>query len=198
MTEGTDLDELLIAHAAGHLTEAAALVVATHLCLCRESRRRYRIYETLGGLLLEDLPPEGLAPDRRARVMAALGEDPPAVTGIDARRCDNPLPAPLAPYLPAPLSAAEWRRSGPLAELPLSLARSCRGRLRLLRLGPGAGVPSHGHAGIELTLVLEGRLRDGERVLEVGDLAIAGPAIVHAPCAGGAQGCLCLLFAQEG
>ncbi len=198
MTDGTDLDELLIAHAAGHLTEAVALVVASHLCLCRESRRRYRIYEILGGLLLEELPPEELAPERRARVMAALGEDPPTAGGTGIRRCENPLPAPLAPYLPASLSAAEWRRSGPLAELPLSFARSRRGRLCLLRLDPGATVPPHSHVGIELTLVLEGRLRDGDRVLEAGDLAIADPAIEHAPRAGEPQGCLCLLFAQEG
>ncbi len=196
MRNGVDLDELLIAHAAGRLTEAAALVVAAHLCLCPESRRRYRLFETLGGLLLEELPPEELAPRRRERLMAALGEDPPGGGEGAVRRVDGPLPAPLAAYLPAPLADCRWRRSGPLAELPLPLDGACRTRLRLLRLEPGAAVPVHGHAGLELTLVLEGRLRDGERVLETGDLAVADSSTVHAPRAGEGCGCLCLLLSE--
>ncbi len=200
MTNGIDLDELLIAHAAGHLGEAAALVVAAHLCLCPESRRRYRLYETLGGLLLEELPPEPLAPERRQRVLAVLGEEVadsalPDRTGDDAGASGNPLPAPLRARLPAPLDCCPWRRSGALAELPLAAPPGEPARLRLLRLEPGAAVPAHGHEGLELTLVLEGRLCDGERMLGPGDLAIADASTVHAPRAGEGEGCLCLLCA---
>ncbi len=196
MTVSTDLDELLIAHAAGHLTEAAALVVAAHLCLCPESRRRYRIYEALGGLLLDELAPENLGADCRTRLFAALKEEQSAPEYETPDPGANPLPLALRPYLCGGLTASDWRQDGPVAELPLLVGREPRARLRLLRLAPGTSVPIHGHVGLELTLVLEGGLCDGDRVLRPGDLAIADTSIVHAPRAEADGGCLCLMVAS--
>ncbi len=200
MTDGIDLDELLIARAAGRLAGPASVVVDAHLRLCPESRRRYRLYEALGGLLLEELPPEPLPPERRQRMLAMLGEARAGSAAVDppreaTGRTADPLPAPLRIRLPAPLDCCPWRRSGALAELPLSSGAEDHARLRLLRLDPGAEVPEHGHRGLELTLVLEGRLCDGERTLGPGDLAIADASVVHAPRAGEGEGCLCLLCA---
>jgi anti-sigma factor RsiW len=56
------LDELLAAHAAGRLPPPVALVVASHLALSPESRRRHRAYEAVGGALLEAIEPAPLAP----------------------------------------------------------------------------------------------------------------------------------------
>ncbi len=194
MTDSTDLDELLIAHAAGHLTEAAALVVATHLCLCPESRRRYRIYEALGGLVLDELGPEDVGADCRARLFAALEEEASDPDCECSDPGDNPLP--LRPYLSARPAAAGWRHCGAFAELPLAVGREPRAKLRLLRLEPGASVPAHGHEGLELTLVLEGGLCDRDRILRTGDLGIADASIVHAPRAETDSACLCLMVAN--
>ena len=46
-------DALLMGYAAGHLSEAFALVVATHVTMCDDCRARLESYEALGGAVIE-------------------------------------------------------------------------------------------------------------------------------------------------
>jgi anti-sigma factor ChrR (cupin superfamily) len=64
-------DEILMAYAAGTLPQGPALVVAAHLTLCPESRERVRRFETIGGMVLEDMPPVEMSAD-------AHGASPPS------------------------------------------------------------------------------------------------------------------------
>ncbi len=74
MTEHRNVDDLLIAHAAGKLPEPVGLAVATHLALNPAARARYRRYEAVGGALLDELEPAELAADAWERLEAQLDE----------------------------------------------------------------------------------------------------------------------------
>jgi predicted ChrR family anti-sigma factor len=65
-------DETLLRYAAGTLPEGPALVVAVHLALCGICQRQIRTCETLGGALIESLPPATLSADALAATLAKL------------------------------------------------------------------------------------------------------------------------------
>lgn len=70
-------EDRLAAYAAGGSSEAESLLVASHLVLCPDCRRRVGDYEALGGMLLEALPAEPLAEDSLARTLARLDRTAP-------------------------------------------------------------------------------------------------------------------------
>jgi putative transcriptional regulator len=53
-------------------------------------------------------------------------------------------------------------------------------------------VPSHGHNGRELTLILTGSLCDRDTVLYRGDISETDERTEHEPFAGPGQDCICL------
>jgi putative transcriptional regulator len=115
------LDELLAAHAAGSLPLPMALAVGTHLALSPPSRRQYRVFEALGGALLEEIAPAALAATRgRSSAPASTGgpgsarrrAPPPRPPPASRPRSWRPgllLPRPLRDYLPGPVGHLDWR-----------------------------------------------------------------------------------------
>jgi putative transcriptional regulator len=65
-------DDLLLAYASGASDEATALVIATHLAFCAQCRGQVDLMETIGGGLLESLPPAPLAETAFAATVAKL------------------------------------------------------------------------------------------------------------------------------
>lgn len=188
MSEPLTLDDLLLAHAGGKLAEPVALLVATHLSLSPQSRRRYARFEALGGAFLDRLPPEELDEDGLRRTLARLdGAPPEAPRPPSAHR----LPAPLCDYVPDDLDRLVWRGYGPASEAELVLDAPGY-RTRLIRLKAGKAVPRHSHEGRELTLVLEGAFHDLSGRYARGDVAIADDHVDHRPVAEPGGDCLCL------
>ena len=68
-------DALLASLAAGTLQSGPALLLSTHVEGCARCEARLRDYETVGGVLLEEIEPALLAPQALARTLARL--DPP-------------------------------------------------------------------------------------------------------------------------
>ncbi|MDX6750060.1 ChrR family anti-sigma-E factor [Geminicoccaceae bacterium 1502E] len=198
MSAAIELDELLMAHAAGRLAEPVALVVASHLFLSPVSRGRYRFFEAAGGALLDKLEPEPVQQDGWGRMSALLDMSEPEPPPVHAGRrravaTDDGLvlPLPLRAYLPGPVEALPWRNYGPVAEADLPLADP-EFRTRLIRLKAGRSVPRHTHEGNELTLVLHGSFHDIQGHYRRGDLAIADAGVDHQPTADADGDCLCL------
>ncbi len=183
MTPAADLDDLLLAHAAGRLPPPLALLVDAHLALSPRSRRRFGLLLELGGLLFERLEPAALVrTDPEAVLARAVIADPPATGPRDSlTRLLAGVPLPPAadgvPVVQRPVPVPGGPRAGMCATLS--------------RLAPGAALPPHGHPGLEVTLVLEGELRDGGARFLRGDLAVCDETTLHAPAAG-RDGCLFL------
>ena len=94
-------DGLLIAYAAGSLDEPLALLVATHLALCPACRSSVGGYESLGGVLLDEIEPEAVSGQALERLFERL-DDAGADEGPSEDRGE---PAPLSPcsFIPEPL-----------------------------------------------------------------------------------------------
>jgi putative transcriptional regulator len=183
-------EQLLLAHACGHLPEAFNLVVATHLSLCDECRARAGAFDALGGVVIE----------RGEAVAMAEGAVEAALAGIAARpreparpplRRQGVLPAPLADYVGGDLAAVRWRSMG-MGVRQAILPTARQATARLLYIPAGAAMPGHGHGGLELTMVLQGAFVDDGQVYGPGDVEIADEATEHAPVAATGADCICL------
>jgi len=179
-------DSMLLDYAAGTLPVAVDILVATHLSLCPHCRRELAMMEEAAGAMLDSIAP--VAGDDEAGLARLLGilDDPlPPPTAPDAPFANSPsedlLPAPLRQVV-GPSSALTWRTSMPGAarrsELNFGLGDVAA---TLEEVRPGQTVPSHGHEGIELTMVLAGGYSDKQGHFLRGDVQVVGPETIHAP-----------------
>lgn len=180
-TEATLLD-----YAAGTLPQALAIVAATHLSCCAACRETLAALEATAGVMLEEIDPIAVGDDALAQLLA---------------RVDSPVPAAppvLHPDLPPPLNRVPMGRWWPIGIgvrwRPLkTVGRAWAG---LILAQPGRTLPSHGHAGQELTCVLSGAFADASGEYRQGDLA--DPDFDHdqAPAVLGSEPCLCVLGSE--
>jgi putative transcriptional regulator len=187
-------DATLLAFAAGSLGEAASVVVASHLAWCPACRATVRCAERLGGTLIDGIETEPVSAGILDRCLSALDRAPsepaPAPCAVD----DPALPAPLARRLGRPMSQIRWKRVAPGIQVhDLDLSPSARGRLSLIRVTTGHGVPAHGHSGSEITLVLSGSYTDRFGRFEPGDVADLDPEIEHDLAVDSKEPCICLI-----
>jgi len=205
-------EAVLIAYAAGALGEGLALLVATHLSFCPACRRAVAEAEAVGGALLENIPPVPLRSGALDDVLARLnGPAPPAcpprrpdsaggqargettaagpgIAGLSSR-----LPGVLRPYLDD-LGPSCWQWLAPgIRQIELFSHGALGDSARLLHISPGRLLPHHGHAGLEMTVVLSGSFADEQGRFTQGDLAEMDIDGSHQPIADSAEGCLCLV-----
>jgi putative transcriptional regulator len=186
--------DLLLSYAAGSLAESWSIAIAAHLSHCSSCRHDIELAETIGGVLLHDVAAEDMAPGSLKTVLQAIGH-----TGQDAplaaiaRSGPAPiLPKPLRDYVGGDVDDVSWQRLGRDAFQFLIETRDDEAQARLLRIKAGRPVPSHGHGGRELTLVLAGRFEDEISAFGPGDMEDVDKEIVHKPVAGAGKDCICL------
>jgi putative transcriptional regulator len=189
-------------YAGGAMSEAPALVIATHLALCPACRRQVADFEALGGELLQELPEEHLDADSLARTLARLERAPgepvlPKAAEIASAAGSPLLPQPLRDYMSqAWAERGAWRSVMPgLRTLKLKASGA---KVWMMELGPGRPIPHHGHRGQEMVLVLSGGYHDGETAYGPGDVQMSGPDIIHQPVADEDGPCLCLVMVEDG
>ena len=79
-----------------------------------------------------------------------------------------------------------------MAYARLDVPEDPRTNLVLLKIGAGKRMPTHGHSGEELTLVLQGAFEDEHGRCAVGDLAEEDDDSHHTPVVTGEETCICL------
>ena len=182
-------DALLMGYAAGHLSEAFGLVVATHVTMCDDCRARLESFEALGGAVIEAEDEKAVSTDALARMMARL--EVPVVSASPKAPRKTSLPSPVAAYVGGDLDAVKWRALGGGVRQAI-LPTGPKATVRLLHIPAGQAVPDHGHRGMELTLVLRGAFRDATDRFGPGDLEIVGEDLAHKPVAEAGEDCICL------
>lgn len=191
-------DATLLAYAAGAVTEAIGLVVATHVELCAPCRASVTEAEALGGALLAALPDTERPAVGIADLWQAIAASGPWRPGPPAPRRPSEVPAVLAPYLPQGLAGVPWRKLTPgIRRYRLAHVASGRGTIQLLSIAPGVTLPHHSHGGTELTLVLAGSYSDELGHFGRGDLADLDPTVSHRPVADEGENCICLIATDE-
>lgn len=203
MIDFSVLEMMLMQYAAGGLSSAEALMVASHAALNPKARKKIAAYEALGGQMLCDAETRAPAPDCLDKIMAK----------IDGACADAPCGNHAMIPLPAGTGVREDIRSlinehcktrqndwvvltGGIDVIHLKVCEKSPHRLRLIRLAGGQQAPLHRHAGIEITLVLDGGFSDATGHYTTGDMiVIDDPAFTHAPKAD-AEGCTCLTLTE--
>lgn len=177
-------EDVLARYALGELRPAFATVAAAHLEICPACRADVAERARLAGEALLDTDPAPLNPFDVQRLLTRLpSPDPtasPTAKGPIASRIPFERKRRVGPSL--------WVRHAP---------RSFRAddQLFLLRAPGGLGI-SHGHEGLEFTVVLEGSLLEAGNTYAPGDFAKMSDTDDHRPVAG-PNGCLCLIAAER-
>ncbi|WP_282604926.1 ChrR family anti-sigma-E factor [Pelagibius sp. Alg239-R121] len=197
-------DELLAAYAAGNLSEAQSLLVATHSALCPECRAAIAEFEAVGASFLEEIAPESMRAGSLDSVLARLDQEempannvvqhPSSYSAPDRQIGEVLLPQPLRGYVGSDLRDVTWRpviRGLEEAELKVSGPEF---NVRLIKVAAGAAMPQHSHQGEELTLVLTGAYQDGSGRFARGDVQIADGDVDHQPTAEPDEACVCLII----
>ena len=151
-------EDILLKYSAGTLDEASSLLVSTHLALCPHCRLRNGSADALGGFLLDSLEAAPVSPSMMEAVLSRVqNETPSHAPAARSPASTSPvLPDPLLSYLGGDLDSLQWKLMAPrVHQVPIETADH-RSKARLLRFHSGLRVPSHGHNGRELTLVLTG------------------------------------------
>ncbi|WP_262690505.1 ChrR family anti-sigma-E factor [Kordiimonas aestuarii] len=191
-------DEWLVSYASGALSEAQALVVASHVDYHEELKAKVADAEAIGGCLLEGIVPERLSEDALERTLAALAVLDDAaealVEPVGSSVADIRMPAPLAAHLNMGLDELKWRFMGPGMRQVKLQAYENGERLWLLRARGGTEMPFHDHRGTEFTLVLTGSYRVGDKHYTPGLIELAGPEVTnHQPIIDEGEDCICLV-----
>jgi putative transcriptional regulator len=188
-------NDILLSYASGTLDEASSLLVATHLALCPHCRLRAGSADSLGGYFLESLDATPVSPTMMASVLSQVRSEAvvPAPKAPVGALTNMAITDPLRSYLGGgDLEGLPWKRLAPRIQQVSIDTVDHRSHARLLRFQSGLKVPSHGHNGRELTLVLAGSLCDRDTVLYRGDIAETDERTEHQPYAGPDEDCVCL------
>jgi len=189
------LDTLIAQYVGGELGHGMSVLMASYLTLSPEARQDLVTLEKINGALLEEAEPASMNADALDQLMARLDEpEHQEIQEVCAEtsQLNADLPAPLREFLAKPIEQGRWRFAYPGVrhmELPIGDAGET---VKLLKIKPGKAAPRHTHHGMEATLVLRGAFRDGERVYERGELAVADDDVQHRPRAEGDEDCICL------
>ena len=117
--------------------------------------------------------------------------------GFFIDRVERAMDRQAATVLGGDLDAIEWTEIQPgIATHSIELSEHAKGDLRLLRLDPGKRLPSHGHHGEELSLVLHGSYSDESGSFGVGDMSDLDDDTLHSVLAG-PEGCIILIACEK-
>lgn len=124
-----------------------------------------------------------LAPEQDAP--AHLREQLQALVAKDAPSSPEPLRAATAaptPLMTLRAGEGEWREIAKGMQVKELFVDSQNGTVTtLVRMQPGASIPSHEHSGIEQCYVIEGDFHAASQSLGPGDFHCAQPGSVHEP-----------------
>ncbi|MCC3861176.1 ChrR family anti-sigma-E factor [Pseudemcibacter aquimaris] len=193
-TNGIISDDWIVSYASGALSEAHALVVASHCSYHPTLQQKILDAENIGGMFMENCEPADISNDLFDNLMDRIDEEHQV---SETENSDSNLPTPLADYIGKPLDELKWRTMGP----GLSQVRLWTGpndeRLWLLKAKGGAKIPTHDHNGLELTLVLQGSYHIDEQCYRPGMIEIADEDTKnHTPIIDDGEDCICLVVTE--
>ncbi len=185
-------DELLMAFAAGQQADALGILVACHLQECAHCRSKVRMYERIGGELIEALPDDQMSSATIEQLIKRL-DTPLTAQQTNTAASDERIPAPLRRFVPSYYDSLEWTGfSSSIKEFKLPISDE-RYTAKFYKITAGKELPAHTHKGNEFTLVMEGSFSDDAGKYNQGDFILADTKTIHQPRA--SDDCDCICFA---
>jgi putative transcriptional regulator len=205
------VDELLAAYAAGSLSGPLMALMSAHLEL-KPARRAYvAALEAAFGILLEEIHPVPLT-NRERRLVSIFASDAGeweetlAGTALNGHRYHGgvngntvrtngaayrpngesveneiALPLSLQRFVGHDIEDLEWRITSGFKQSVI--ATGGFGEASMILIPAGKRTPTHGHQGLEVTLVLKGCFSDGSGQYCRGDICVADESVEHQPIA---------------
>ena len=190
-------ETILAAFSAGTLNHGQHIAIATHLAACAACRKLVRSFESLGGVVLEDIAPVSMPADALAKLEARLDERaaPPTDSAVLVAESEIPgLPKFLRSY-----RFGDWKWIAPSTYVrPISLPHASDTRVFLLKAGPGTKLLPHSHTDAEMTCILTGGYSQYGDHYGVGDFDFGDDTIHHRPVVDAGEDCVCLVAMQGG
>lgn len=186
------LESLVAQYAAGDMGHGMAVLMASYITLSPAARQQMQTLEHVNGVLLDEAEPVAMSGGALDDVLSLLENDEAPKVEQASCALNTDLPTPLRAVLDEAIEDGKWRFAYPgVRQMSLPIGDSGES-VKLLKISPGKAAPRHTHKGIEATLVLRGAFRDGNRLYERGELALADQHIQHRPRAEGEEDCICL------
>ncbi len=186
-------EDMLLGYTSGKLQDGFNMVLGCHINMCPTCRESLHLHQEIGGEMICTQTPTGMNTSAQATLDMLRKECEPSPKVIASPSNHNPsgIPFPLSSHLGEKIEKLKWQKLAPgLKQHVLDLPGQALARL--IWIGKGVSVPSHGHNGDELTLVLSGGYYDGEQSFTKGDLQWADHASPHQPIAMDDGPCLTL------
>ncbi len=184
-------EDMLLGYANGRLEAGFNLVLATHVSMCSHCQQTVRLYEGLGGEILENLEPVEMQSSAADALALIHGGAPKQVSEYAIANNEDNLPSVLHDALGAPLESLKWQKLGPgLRQHIIKLPG--KAIARLIWIAQGVAVPSHSHRGDELTLALSGGYYANDLSFTKGDVQWTDQTDPHQPRAMDDGPCLTL------
>jgi putative transcriptional regulator len=190
-------ESLLLDYASGSLDEALSLVIASHLSMSSSSRDFVQDCEIVGGhLLAHECEPVSVKPSCLEQTLAKLGTGQ-AHTIPSRSQIHKEIDGIFLPFVLSGVVShltdrqTKWHQFVKGMEF-IDVMKCGSSLARLLRMAPATEAPSHSHAGLEVTLILDGAFSDETGEYYVGDLIVEDETTTHSPTACPRQGCVCL------
>lgn len=189
---------LLLGWHRGTLEPGLALTVSAHIDTCAHCRAELRLFDAIGGALLEATDGVAMAPDALDLALARIERPDAAETTATAP--PPRLPAFLEGFdLPDSVRSARitgryWAAPGVwMAPVHIDGARP-GDKTYLMAVKAGMVMPEHTHRGNEVTLLLKGRFSDIYGDYGAGDFLLCTPEVSHSPAMTPEEDCLCLVW----
>jgi putative transcriptional regulator len=159
------------------------------------------IAETVGGVLLEDIPDQQISSATLESVLAQIDQPDIEAASENSQAHLQPsaegrsiFPTVMQKYIGSSFENVPWKSIGVGIRQHLIETPDNDGSLRLLRIKAGKAIPNHGHRGRELTLVLSGSYHDGFSTFGAGDMQDVDEEVVHKPIVDDGPDCICLVI----
>ncbi len=183
-------EEWLVDYAAGNLSPAYAAVAECYLDLNADHQAGVQAIESLGGAMLDAMDGSTALAISAADLLSR--DSAPVVDEPQAAACPDYIPASLRGKFDLERKGINWTFLGPGLRKALLWKGDNDDRLWLLKAEPGVAIPQHTHQGPELTLVLNGAIKDGDDVFGVGDVEEADHDLLHTIQIISDETCICL------
>lgn len=197
-------DETINDYAAGGLNMAMETLVACHLTVCHDCRRRAGLADNIGGELFDSIEPAAVKVSALDLLSRAPGLPREAPKSLETAKMPDPalipgVPRPLGRLLPAPLTDLRWRRVAPgIKQFKLHDQHRRHGAFQLLHLAPGAVLSEHSHQDRELTYLVQGSYHDSIGRFKAGDIAdLDSHTENHQPIVDSDIPCIALIATQS-
>jgi len=187
-------EDLLWDHYRGALAPGLALTVSAHLDVCARCREELRVFDAVGGALLDEI--EGVAMSEDALDLAMARIERPQEPEAPAPRHPRFLKGlDLPPSLRSARIAGRYWAAPGVWMAPIRLdGTDPKDKTYLMSVSKGMVMPEHSHRGHEVTMVLKGRFSDAAGEYGPGDFVLCDQRICHSPVMANDEDCVCLVW----